>query len=599
MKSLMSLLHNMLVDSSMWCCTSATRDWLTISSRIEHEGMSFLTITLPTFCSDFERALDIGRVTHDMFPSFKKHAGLPRLFGGFLELVFDRSSGLLLEQPSLEAIFFVRQLTLFCKKILLPCSSERQEKAFESYIQCERDVAAWDDQSHDEIFSRFDHCSSLLWSRCLSDIDLLVSHYDHVPKHGPGKTADRLLGNEKYRLNSWTERLEENYFPSADFAIPNYGHVDFLSSLTYLEPGAELPVKVVSVPKTLKTPRIIAIEPTCMQYAQQALMEQFVVHFERDDILKNMIGFTDQTPNQRMARDGSLNGRLATIDLSEASDRVSNQLVCRLLKHFPHLASAVQASRSLKADVPGYGVVPLSKFASMGSATCFPVEAMVFLTICFVGIERTLNRPLRKSDISRYMRRVRVYGDDIIVPVKTVRSVVESLEDFGLRVNSKKSFWTGRFRESCGRDYYGGEDVTVTYCRRMLPERLSNVAEMVSAVSLRNQLYKAGFWRGAAFLDEHLRRLAPLPNVNETSPVLGRQSFLGYTSEKLCANLHSPLVKGLVIRPVPRKSFLDGSGALQKYFLKRGFDPFFDVKHLERYGRPEHVDIKVRWGSPF
>jgi len=596
MKSLMLLLQCILADASMWCCTSTTRDWKTISDRVEHEGMSFLTITLPAFCGELERALDKGCVTRDMFPGFRYHAGLPLFLGGFLELVFDRSSGLLLDDPSKEAIFFLRQILLLFKKILLPCSSERERRAYDRYIECEEEVTAWERSVTNELLARFSAVSSLLWASDLSVIDRLVYDGDLRPKHGPGATADKVVGNRKFDFKSWTHRLED-YFPSSDYIVPNWGFCDGLDSVDFFEPGSELPVRVITVPKTLKTPRIIAIEPTCMQYAQQALMEVLVNRLEKSDILQDSIGFTDQVPNQDLARSGSITGSLATIDLSEASDRVSNLLVKRMTYPFKHLAGALQACRSLRADVPGHGIRTLSKYASMGSATCFPIEAMVFLTLVCMGYEKSLSRSLSRKDLLVFLGRVRVYGDDIIVPVDCVRQVVETLEDFGLKVNSGKSFWTGKFRESCGKDFYDGEDVSVTYCRRMLPMRPGNASEMSSAVSLRNQFYKAGLWRATEFLDKHLRRLAPLPTVLETSPVLGRHSFLGYETQKMCGLLHRPLVRGMVQRPKPRKSPLDGSGALLKFFLKRGFDPFFDVKHLERYGRPESVDIKIRWAS--
>jgi hypothetical protein len=426
----------------------------------------------------------------------------------------------------------------------------------------------------------------------------LVFAGDHKPRHGPGKTADRSTGNGKYDNGTWYTRLEE-HFPSGDFRISSYNFSEVLQGVTYLEPGDEIPVKVVSVPKTLKTPRIIAIEPTCVQYVQQSLMDLFVSEIEKDDLLQGSIGFTDQVPNQELARRGSIDRSLATIDLSEASDRVSNQLVLRMLKNFPTLSGAVQACRSVTADIPGHGIHSLSKFASMGSALCFPIEAMVFLTIICCGYEQTLNRYLTKNDLLSFLKKVRVYGDDIIIPVEYVRSVVDDLEAFGFKVNSKKSFWTGEFRESCGKDYYAGSDVSVTYCRRGFPSQQSDVLEMLSAYSFRNQLYKAGLWQTAEAMDDMLRGLAPLPVVLETSPILGRHSFLGYETQKMHKTLHGPLVKGLVVKAVSQKSPISGEGALMKFFLKRGEQPFFDVKHLERYGRPESVDIKIRWGSPF
>jgi len=597
MKSPMELLQKVLADAETWCCTCTTRDFKTIAGRYEHEGESFLTITLPTFCSDFERSLDSGTVADDAFLGFKRRGGLPRLFGGFLQLVFDRSSGRLLNDPSHNAIFFIRQITLLFKKVLLPCSSERERNAYEFFIQCEKEVRAWSDSIDGSNLDRFSRVSDLLWASDCSHLDLLVHEGSLRPKHGPGKTADRTTGNGKYDFSTWHARLEE-YFPSGEYRIANYGHLDALNGVTFLEPEAEIPVKVVSVPKTLKTPRIIAIEPTCMQYTQQALMEVIVDRLEQSDTLQGAIGFTKQEPNQILARMGSEDGSLATIDLSEASDRVSNLLVLRMLRNWPSLSGAVQACRSRTANVPGYGNVSLSKFASMGSALCFPIEAMVFLTVICCGYEQSLNRSLTKKDLSVILRKVRVYGDDIIIPVDLVRHVVADLSLFGFRVNARKSFWTGRFRESCGKDYYGGSDVSVTYLRRLLPTQRGDVRAMISTFAFRNQLYRAGLWCTAEYLDQHLRRLAPLPTVLETSPVLGRNSFLGYETQRMCPTLHRPLVKGLVVSAKASKSKISGHGALLKFFLKRGLEPFHDVKHLERYGRPESVDIKLRWGPP-
>lgn len=597
MKSLMSLLQSVLADASIWCRTSTTRDFETITRRVEHEGLSFLTIGLPAYCRDFERSLDDGAVGPHLFTNFRKQGSLPRLFGGFCDLVFDRQSGQLLEVPSVHAIFFIRQICLLYKKIELPCSSERERSAYERYIQCENEVQAWtaSNQSSD-IVSDFDRVSNLLWSSNLCHLDRKVYDGSIRPKHGSGSTADKLYGNAKFEQRTWTERLEK-WFPAGDFLIPNSGHYRALDSVDFVEPGAEMPVKVITVPKTLKTPRIIAMEPACMQYAQQAILVDLVKLLEGSSFLADSIGFTDQTPNQEYARIGSLNGSLATIDMSDASDRVSNLLVQRLLRNFPSLSEAVDSCRSRTASVPGYGVKTLSKFASMGSALCFPFEAMVFLTIICLGIEKELSCSLTRKSLHSILRMVRVYGDDIIVPVEYVRSVVNCLHTFGMRVNTAKSFWTGKFRESCGRDYFSGNDITVSYCKNLLPTQLNNASEMCSAVSLRNSFYKAGLWSAAKYLDRVVGRLAPFPTVLETSPVVGRSSFLGFETQKTCVQLHRPLVKGMVVTSRSRPSKLDGYGALLKFFLKVGDEPIFDPKHLERYGRPESVDIKIRWAS--
>jgi len=596
-KSLMLLARELLADAGSWCHVSTSRDYQTITARFKHEGLSFLTISLPKFCDDFQIALDHSLVSPDLFSGFRKTGALPSFLGGLLDLVFDRDSGRLLDVPSIDAIIAIRQVCLAFGKVNLPCSDTRIANAIAKYIECEQEVRRYDGcfPSKRESFMRM---SVKLWGQFLSNCNKVVWESDIFPKHGPGATADKLVGNDKWNQRVWTTRLERE-FPMAEFAFSSYSeYLSVIQDITFLEPGAEQPVRVITVPKTLKTPRIIAIEPTCMQYTQQALLQMMVNEIERDDNSRNFIRFIDQTPNQELAKLGSSDQSLATLDLSEASDRVSNQHVRALLRYHSSLSRAVDACRSRKADVPGYGVKRLAKFASMGSALCFPFEAMVFTTVVFLGIEKALNRPLTVKDFKSFYGRVRVYGDDIIVPVEYVNSVVSELEAYGFRVNRNKSFWTGKFRESCGKEYFDGHDVSISRVRQALPRQRGDVQEIVSTVSLRNRLYEAGYWRSARYLDSIIERLIPFPNGLSTSPGLVRRCSLGYKSEREHPTLHKPLVRAMVVTPRKRRSPLDGSGALIKCLLPGRLEPF-DVDHLTYAGRPVAVDIKRRWSPPF
>ena len=605
MKSLMCLLREVLLDRSAWCRVSTTFDLKTIESRVEHEGLSFLTITLPTFCDELQKALAEGAVLSHHFPLWPKDrkggGGLPLFLGGFLELVFDRATGRLLDDPSVDAIQAMRQISLLFGKVRLECTERRTQSAFRKYIKCEQEVRESDQSRSESDMSDFQRLGRLLWADVLQRVDEDIYYGRLVPKHGPGATADRLVGNRKYEQAAWTRRLE-SVFPHLDgFISPGEWHADSFDHVDILEPGAEIPVRVIAVPKTLKTPRIIAVEPTAMQYSQHAIAEVLVGYLEGvDNPLRSLVGFRDQGLNRLMAQRGSHDGSLATLDLSEASDRVSNQLVRALVADFPNVGEGLEATRSRKADVPGFGVVRLAKYASMGSALCFPVEAMVFCTIVFMGIERALSRRVTRNDVRSFLGQVRVYGDDIIVPADYAASVIRSLEDFGLRVNADKSFWTGRFRESCGKEYFAGDDVSIVRCRSIPPTSRKDAPELISWVSMRNQFYSSGYWRVARAIDEFLGQIMPLPLVAESSSVLGRKSFLGYETQKYSKFTHAPLVKGLVVNAeIPRDESLMDFGALMKYFLKRGVDPFQDREHLERSGRPRSVGTKPRWASPF
>lgn len=600
MKSLIALWNILAEEMASRCCTSATMDIKTVQGRSKHEGLSFLTITLASFGKDFQKSLDRGLVDNDVFTLWSKHAGLPRFLGGFLCLIFDRDSGVLLDDPSIEAILAIRQLTLMFSKILLPCTSAREKKAIDSFVECDSQVREVDARLSSDDLSELSRMSSLLYSTLFSSIDRKIYNGELVPRHGPGATVDKLRGNGKFNCRTWTDRLE-SVFPAGDYLFPSVSHyVEHYESVSWLEPDAELPVKVISVPKTQKTPRIIGVEPTCQQYCQQAVLEPIIDGIS-SSFLGDFLGFEDQSPNQTMAFEGSRSSELATLDLSEASDRVSYQHVVAMMQNHPLLLEAVSACRSTKADVPGHGVVSLAKFASMGSALTFPVEAMLFLSLVFLGIEKESNTHFSsQSDIRRFAGSVRIYGDDIIVPVDYVLPVIDQLEYFGIKVGLDKSFWTGRFRESCGKEYYDGHDVSIVKVRRIFPSSREHVQEIISIVSLRNQLYQAGCWRTVKWLDERIRSVINyFPNTLSSSPVLGRLSFLGYSEERYCDQLHRPLVKGYVVGPRIPPDHLDGAGALLKFLLKRGSLPTADERHLERAGRPRTVDIKARWATPY
>ncbi len=619
MKSLM-LLRTVLTECGDLCSVSTTRDYEYIASRVKSEGDSFLEITLPTFATSLERALSNGKVASTDFPGFRRVRGFPAFLQGFLRLIFDPNTGRLIDSPSIDAIFSIRQVSCLFKKIQTDCTPYRNRKAIEGWINCERDIRSNDSRylsgSGDQMVTSFRRMSSLLFRGSLSVLDKLVLDGNLRPRHGPGKTADRLFGNEKYDQQVWTSRLDE-YFPFGEYVVPGFHHLSsgfsrFFWDDSYYggdadvrDPGAETPVRVVTVPKTPKAPRIIALEPTCMQYTQQAILEPLVELLESDSLISGMIGFTDQTPNQRLAQLGSLTGAFATLDLKEASDRISNQHVLDLFSDWPHASGALQACRSRKADVDGFGVIRLAKFASMGSALCFPVEAMIFLTIIMLGIEKSANRQFTMKDIKRLRGKVRVYGDDIIVPTDMAHPVIEELDAFGYLVNQDKSFWTGKFRESCGKEYYNGEDVTFVKVRRVFPTSRRDVLETISQVNLRNRFYLHGLWSSARLLDSWNEELLKgvYPTIQESSSALGRYSIVHAFLERgtwypIEEDTHNPVVRAYVIFPLTDDYHLEGVGALLKWFLKRGDQPVFDRNHLERHGRPGSVSIKIRRVPP-
>ncbi len=610
---MLTLLKVVLEESSAACGIDTTRDWKTITRRVEQEGDEFLTITMPSFVKDLYRALADEKVSVNLFQPFGRSRGkaLPNFLGGFLAILFDPDDGSMLDIQSMsglapDAIRCMVQITGLYGKLFKQATPKRTRQAMERYIENDSRVQEFDSQVRQSklaILGLSDNdLRRTLWMNFgpfLNHLNKVIEQGALVPSHGPGSVADGLRGNAKWQQSAWSEQLE-SVFPFSRWAYNSYlNYLEDLDADQVEEPGPVLPVKVISVPKTQKTPRIIAVEPTAMQYMQQAIRRAFEEALERHPDAQSLIGYSSQIPNQELAYQGSRYRNLATLDLSDASDLVSNELVVTLLHEWPSLLEAIQATRSSTALVnlgDDQQIVNLSKFASMGSALCFPIESLVFATIALTAVrsgsidhQRSSNRPM-----------VRVYGDDIIVPVEHALLTAQLLEACGLRVNYDKSFWTGRFRESCGKEYWNGFDVTYTKVRFDLPSLSAplkhDVDSTVHTVALRNNFWNQGWFRVVEYLDDILdRRLHGVyPIVSPTSSALGRHGWTNFTVDSTHSTLYKPMVRAYTVKSNPPESFLDGYGALMKCLTKTSELPNPDVRHLLRGGRPVALRLKLQ-----
>jgi hypothetical protein len=600
----LDLVERIYIDATSLCSADVSdlRDLKTIRSRVKDEGLSFLTITLPTFCSDLEQALARGFIDSKHFLRFRKCRAIPHFMRGMLSLIFDSETGRIYDENSRNAsvipsvVRCIRQICLTFKKVELNCTPSREKAALENFINVEHTFDVFEVPSEERRY--FDDVNRVLWSDMLRGLH--VSKL--TPRHGPGATADRISGNRKYVWRSWYERLEP-YFPIVGFGyLVSEDSERMLKDVTFVPIGHELPVRVTLVPKTLKGPRIIAIEPCCMQYTQQGIRDALYERIESYRFTSGSVNFSDQSVNQSLAMSASIDGQLATIDLSDASDRVPRDLALGMFDSNPDLRDAIEACRSTHALLPdGQIIGPLKKFASMGSALCFPIEAMYFYTICVMALLREMDLPVSTRSLLKVKPMVHVYGDDIVVPVAYADAVLDHLRKYNCKVNTFKSFVTGRFRESCGVDAYGGEEVTPTYIRRMRPWNRRQASQIISWVSTANDFYLKGYWRTAQHMFSCVERiLGPLPYVSSNSEALGRVSYLGYrTVERWSEKLHRFEVKAWVPRPVRRTDVLDDHGALMKSLLKlEGLnDPWAsrDERHLEHSELSGEVAIQRRW----
>lgn len=201
--------------------------------------------------------------------------------------------------------------------------------------------------------------------------------------------------------------------------------------------------KITFVPKTAKIERTIAVEPLLNGFVQKG-----VDNLMRKKLKRVGLNLHDQTANQELARQGSLPKQLdpyVTIDLSSASDGISIGL-CRYMLP-PEWFDFLNSLRSKRFRMNGVEYT-YHKFTSMGNGFCFPLETLLFASLCAsIYDEMSLKHDFR------------VYGDDIIVRQSAARKLLDILRVCGFRVNTDKTFLQGPFRESCGADWFEGKDV--------------------------------------------------------------------------------------------------------------------------------------------
>jgi hypothetical protein len=235
--------------------------------------------------------------------------------------------------------------------------------------------------------------------------------------------------------------------------------------------------RIITVPKNYKTDRTIAIEPDMNMYVQKGIGAVM-----RQRLRLAGCNLDDQTRNQRLAQIGSLCGTLATIDLSMASDTVSRVLTSMMIREDWLLA--LEQVRSPFGVLPSGEKIFYQKFSSMGNDTTFPLESLIFYSLALAWCH------IHGEEVSR----VSVYGDDIILPSAVAESFSGLLSYCGFKVNSKKSYWAGPFRESCGKHYFQGHEISPFYVK-------TKVRHLTDLFLLHNNLQR-WLWRSWGLLSE-------------------------------------------------------------------------------------------------
>lgn len=630
---LTNLLICVLEDVSSNLNVNLERDVATIISRSNSEGFAFVTKSLPRFADFVLLGLESGRLTYPAsfpFGRIKRGTELPNFLKAVLSRIFDIRGDVLVDADA-ECVRAIEQICNLFKKYETPLTKDRQQQAFEEVLALDSTLPS----TLRELLQSSDadlECEKLVYvaSVYLEDVLGPFDAQKIVPRHGPGSTAAGSIPPWKKYDPGPVDEVCLRTFGDLCLMEPVPGtssralcRFDPMFAQFQRAVGQPVPVQHVSsmsaVAKDSRGPRVIQAETSEYMYLQQGIWNWMKEVIQTHPLTAGHVNFDDQTVNQELARVSSIGRHWATLDLKDASNRNSLALVYNLMPE--PLLSALLATRSThtlirRGNPYRYGYFeysdPLKMFAPMGSAVCFPVQSMVYWSLCIAALI-----VCGGWSPGRAIASVFVYGDDIIVPTQKARLIERVLTAFGMKVNTAKSFINGFYRESCGLNAFKGVNTTPIRIKKRLPQPdakaqdltnpkkasthqiLShlNHSSVIAWVEYSNAFHKNGYWKTADFIRRYLEDTLryTLPVLPENSGALGLFSFCGrhdakdkrWHCEKKSSRVRKLSGRGFHILDYPSRPNYQGTRikVLRAYtpVLKPGYDVFPEEKAYLRY----------------
>lgn len=519
-------------SSTMWDCMS--RDIQYLRDRVAQEGIQgFLMITLPSLDKWLVNCLSTGFTSTPIgFAPYRKQ-GFPQFLWPFWATLdwcqkrFAKDGGDTEAQLVAEQILRKLRtfLSAFYKFEVKPSTSQLAE-GLTAFVERDICVGGW---SKDWTM----HRQHLLVDMALTAEEIFkigeqtqFDPTDIIPGHGPGAVATGEKLEEKWDFT--------HFYPDLHAAYPYYlymygmrenGRAIHLAAeaqqYRWMKREEQPASKLVFVPKDSRGPRAICVEPLEYQFIQQGLSKKLVRALETHPLTAGRINFTDQSVNQSLALLSSVSGEWATIDLKDASDMVSLELVKSVIPSeiMPYLL----ATRTPRVKLLDGSFHDLNKYAAMGSAMCFPVEALVFWLCCVAAIRLSREAPSESSpSLAAPTPEVFVYGDDIIVKTEHLETCIRGLQALGLVVNASKTYGSGYFKESCGVDAWRGVMCTPLRLKKPLGRGPSEAQAHVAWCAYAANLAEIGMYNAAVWALKHVEDvLGPIPVFAHQCGLLG------------------------------------------------------------------------------
>lgn len=425
--------------------------------RVKHEGLSFLTVTLPKLANQVTLAVELGSIVHvkHELTAFDWKGNALRHFDELILDIFETDGSVKINTDLSFPLWRLRQFSLYFYKLCLSFKDADLVDAEKTFLEVDSSVGAYDNNFVESMRKNME-----TYYKFPKFTDVLANNR---PRFGPGTFSDNQQNRKKipYWLEKVTPAFTNGYLPKCEAYKGYFKEIpSYVNTLIKLDVDTADYSEVCFVPKDSRGPRVITREPAHQLKVQMSFFDYFSKFFEVKT--KNRINFSDQGINQNLARIGSIKGDYATLDLKDASDRVSYDLVKQMSRFVPVLRSFLKF-RSSEALLPSGKKHKLKKLAGMGSGLTFIWLALVCHTAIATEISQRTGVHYNDAASSVF-----VYGDDIVVSSCHVDYAQQALKKVGLAVNSNKSFYRKVlgsykcFRESCGGDFFGGTDVGIS-----------------------------------------------------------------------------------------------------------------------------------------
>lgn len=367
------------------------------------------------------------------------------------------------------------------KKNVDMVNSDVDERALETFLTSNTDCEKWElrpETSWDEqLLGEFENSlHQFFFPSSVSSILDYPSEFFDLGGTGPGSSVGS-RGEDFYTklfdspLAATSDGIVKLYLNYAN-ECPSWALANNQRLTQHGAPSIVAGNRLTFAPKNQRISRVICTEPVLNMYGQLGIGRKI-----EDRLKKYGIHLSYQPHiNRQLAKVGSMDGSLSTVDLSSASDTIALRMCKEFLPRC--IYSALTLFRSPKCTLPGGKVLELHMMSSMGNGFTFPLETAIFFCV-LQAVYRTMNIALKHSNLeleTPVLGNYGVFGDDIICETRAYPKLYRLLSLLGFAVNAKKSFFEGRFRESCGGDFYKGHSVRGVYLKTLRTQASRYVA---------------------------------------------------------------------------------------------------------------------------